>query len=79
VNKQVFDGYFSDCRRGVALELDRFAPLTPSIGLAEFRKSWTEFSPPQSYRYVPDLVLRGLIARARPSPSTRQRVSARKS
>lgn len=64
VTKQTFDLYFHECTHGLAIELEEFAAFTPPISLADLREMWPGFSPPQSYRYVPDTILNKLRARS---------------
>lgn len=65
VSKHTFDRYFDECSEGFAIEISDFVPFTPPLSLVELRETWPEFIPPQSYRYVPDIVLRKLRAMAR--------------
>jgi len=63
VTKQTFDLYFGECTRGLAIEFGEFASFAPPINLTELRTIWPAFSPPQSYRYVPDEILKKLCTR----------------
>lgn len=62
VSKQTFDTYFAECNVGLAIEVVNYRPLAQPLGISDLRKLWPEFSPPQSYRYVPDLILRRITA-----------------
>jgi predicted transcriptional regulator len=74
VTRETFDLYFTECTRGIAIELEAFEAFTPPIPLTELRGLWPAFAPPQSYRYVPLAVLRKLDARS--SAATKPRASA---
>lgn len=60
VSRGTFFDYFEGCESGVALVIDRYQPLAPrsSSGLA---RVWPGFRPPQSFRYVPEVVLGRLL------------------
>lgn len=73
VSKQTFDQYFDGCIEGLAIEVADFAPLVPPLSLAELQEAWPDFAPPQSYRYVPEGVLRGLRSSVRGGPASFQR------
>lgn len=64
VTKQTFDVYFSECERGLAIELAGVTSFARPMRLADLRGIWPAFSPPQSYRYVPDGVLKKLRSRS---------------
>jgi predicted transcriptional regulator len=58
VSKATFDSYFRDCEEGTALEVKDYRPFPQALNVFDLRTHWPEFSPPQSFRYVPDAVLR---------------------
>jgi predicted transcriptional regulator len=69
ISKQTFDLYFDECIEGLAIEIGDFAPLTHPLSISELRETWPEFTPPQSYRYVPYNVLRKLETMVEPTES----------
>lgn len=52
VSKLVFDNYFLDSRRAVAIELNSYRSLPTPISLVELRSRWHGFHPPQGFRYL---------------------------
>lgn len=62
VSKKTFDAYFEECTVGLALEIADYTPLKQPLSVTKLRTLWPEFSPPQSYRYVPEEVLRNIAA-----------------
>lgn len=52
VSKLVFDNYFLDARRAVAIELNSYRSLPSPISLVELRARWQGFNPPQGFRYL---------------------------
>jgi predicted transcriptional regulator len=47
-----FRAYFAGVRKAVAISLEEVRRLEQAVPLAELRRRWAGFSPPQSWRYL---------------------------
>ncbi len=54
VEKSMFDSYYGVRTQAFAIEIESAVRLKRKIALETLRAEWPGFSPPQSFRYVPD-------------------------
>jgi len=52
ISRREFSDYFSGAASACALLLSKPIRFRMSVGLAELRRWWPDFQPPQSFRYV---------------------------
>jgi predicted transcriptional regulator len=52
ISKKEFDEYYSGAERGCGIYLRAPASIRKPIGLDDLRELWSNFHPPQSYRYL---------------------------
>lgn len=52
VSKDVFERYYADRDQAFGLLVGDVMPLETEVTLAALRKRWSDFQPPQSYRYL---------------------------
>lgn len=56
VEKNKFDVYYAGCSEAFAIGIQNAVRLRRKIDLSELKAKWQGFSPPQSFRYVPDVI-----------------------
>jgi predicted transcriptional regulator len=54
VKKNKFDTYYAGCPLAFAIGIQNAIRLKRKIDLSTLKAKWQGFSPPQSFRYVPD-------------------------
>ncbi len=54
ISKTEFDRYFSGTTLGYGIYLNKVINAKRPVELAEIKKVWKDFHPPQSFLYVPD-------------------------
>lgn len=59
VSRAEYDEYFNGAERAAALHLRDVSRFPHVISLAEMRRRWAWFRPPQSYRYVQASIIDG--------------------
>jgi predicted transcriptional regulator len=69
ITRAEFDAYFEGTSRAVAITLRDTARLDRPASLEELRHRWSEFRPPQSFRYLTPAQVQRLTGH-RPEPKT---------
>ena len=52
ITREEFDNYYSGAMRGVGIFLNKTRRLPHPVKLPDLREIWSDFHPPQSYRYL---------------------------
>lgn len=60
ISRTEFDNYFEGRDAGVAIRIADLAPLAFPVSLANLRRAWPKFNPPQSFRYITNADLASL-------------------
>lgn len=56
VSREEFDAYYDGAKQGVGIFVKSVHPVDEPFGLADLRRHWPEFHPPQGYRYLRSMV-----------------------
>lgn len=61
ITKVEFDDYFSGLCDGVGIYISKVEPFVEPVNLACLRQLWTDFTPPQGFRYILGSELQSLL------------------